>query len=208
MFGWNACYLSLSLSLSLNLSPHTTTCRRCSHHYTNIAWAIIYMKPPLTLVQSLIAANPGKIVVLSDVVMVMCVFHPSPPLGYILYMYLIHTTFRLHRHLINTHYYRHLINTHTIDAVTTKNPYGMLPLRTAIRSKASTEVIDALIRAAPEVVTQFGVSGKTCLHLACLYSMDFDLFHELLTLWPDATKWKDRDGWCVLILAVPFDTKI
>jgi hypothetical protein len=84
------------------------------------------------------------------------------------------------------------------DAVTTKNPYGMLPLRTAIRSKASTEVIDALIRAAPEVVQQFGVSGKTCLHLACLYSMDFDLFHELLTLWPDATKWKDRDGWYVI----------
>lgn len=77
----------------------------------------------------------------------------------------------------------------------------MLPLRTAIRSKASTEVIDALIRAAPEVVKQFGVSGKTCLHLACLYSMDFDLFHELLTLWPDATKWKDRDGWHPLHLA-------
>jgi hypothetical protein len=84
----------------------------------------------------------------------------------------------------------------------------MLPLRTAIRSKASTEVIDALIRAAPEVVKQFGVSGKTCLHLACLYSMDFDLFHELLTLWPDATKWKDRDGWCVLLLVASFETKL
>jgi len=81
------------------------------------------------------------------------------------------------------------------DAVTTKNEYGMLPLRTAIRSQASTEVIDALIRAAPEVAKSFGVSGKTCLHLACLYSMDFDLFHELLELWPDATRWKDRDGW-------------
>lgn len=83
------------------------------------------------------------------------------------------------------------------DAVTTKNEYGMVPLRTAIRSQASTEV--ALIRAAPEVVKSFGVSGKTCLHLACLYSMDFDLFHELLELWPDATKWKDRDGWCVTL---------
>lgn len=36
----------------------------------------------------------------------------------------------------------------------------MLPLRTAIRSRASTEVIDALIRAAPSVVKSFGVSGK------------------------------------------------
>lgn len=42
---------------------------------------------------------------------------------------------------------------------------------------------------------------QTCLHLACLYSMDFDLFHELLQLWPDATKWKDRDGWHPLHLA-------
>ena len=50
----------------------------------------------------------------------------------------------------------------------------MLPLRTAIRSQASTEVIDALIRADPQVAKSFGVSGKTCLHLACLYSMDFD----------------------------------
>lgn len=82
-----------------------------------------------------------------------------------------------------------------VDAVRTKNEYGMLPLRTAIRSQASTEVIDALIRADPQVAKSFGVSGKTCLHLACLYSMDFDLFHELLELWPDATKWKDRDGW-------------
>lgn len=81
------------------------------------------------------------------------------------------------------------------DAVTTQNEYGMLPLRIAIRSQASTEVIDALIRAAPGMAKSFGVSGKTCLHLACLYSMDFDLFHELLELWPDATKWKDRDGW-------------
>jgi hypothetical protein len=31
--------------------------------------------------------------------------------------------------------------------------------------------------------------------------MDFDLFHELLQLWPDATKWKDRDGWHPLHLA-------
>lgn len=36
----------------------------------------------------------------------------------------------------------------------------MLPLRTAIRSRASTEVIDALIRAAPSVAKSFGVSGK------------------------------------------------
>ena len=43
--------------------------------------------------------------------------------------------------------------------------------------------------------------SQTCLHLACLYSMDFDLFHELLQLWPDATKWKDRDGWHPLHLA-------
>lgn len=50
--------------------------------------------------------------------------------------------------------------TQTIDALTTKNKYGMLPLRTAIRSKASTEVIDALIRAAPSVAKSFGVSGK------------------------------------------------
>lgn len=49
---------------------------------------------------------------------------------------------------------------HFIDALTTKNKYGMLPLRTAIRSKASTEVIDALIRAAPSVAKSFGVSGK------------------------------------------------
>jgi hypothetical protein len=31
--------------------------------------------------------------------------------------------------------------------------------------------------------------------------MDYDLFHELLELWPDATKWKDRDGWHPLHLA-------
>ena len=56
----------------------------------------------------------------------------------------------------------HIFN--SIDALTTKNKYGMLPLRTAIRSKASTEVIDALIRAAPSVVKSFGVSGKvSCL---------------------------------------------
>jgi hypothetical protein len=47
-----------------------------------------------------------------------------------------------------------------LDALTAKNIYGMLPLRTAIRSKASTEVIDALIRAAPSVAKSFGVSGK------------------------------------------------
>ena len=46
------------------------------------------------------------------------------------------------------------------DALTTKNKYGMLPLRTAIRSKASTDVIDAIIGAAPSVVKSFGVSGK------------------------------------------------
>ena len=33
------------------------------------------------------------------------------------------------------------------EAVTTRNVYGMIPLRTAIRSQASTEVIDAIIRA-------------------------------------------------------------
>ena len=54
---------------------------------------------------------------------------------------------------------------------------------------------DALIRAEPQIAKEFGVSGKTCLHLACLYSMDSDLFRELLELWPEATKWKDRDGW-------------
>ena len=31
--------------------------------------------------------------------------------------------------------------------------------------------------------------------------MDSDLFRELLDLWPEATKWKDRDGWHPLHLA-------
>ena len=31
--------------------------------------------------------------------------------------------------------------------------------------------------------------------------MDSDLFRELLDLWPEATKWKDREGWHALHLA-------
>lgn len=75
------------------------------------------------------------------------------------------------------------------DALTIKNKYGMLPLRTAIRSKASTDVIDAIIRAAPSVVKSFGVSGKVnafhvyfaffvilLLHGVCLQSFTFTPF--------------------------------
>jgi hypothetical protein len=80
-------------------------------------------------------------------------------------------------------------------AVGTKNEYGMLPIRVAIRSKCTTDVINALIRESPESVKCFGVSGKTCLHLACLYNADLELINKLLEVWPEATEWRDRDGW-------------
>jgi hypothetical protein len=71
----------------------------------------------------------------------------------------------------------------------------MLPLRVAIRNRASADVIDALISADENVAKSFGVSGKTCLHLACMYPPEFRIFERLLNIWPEATEWKDRDGW-------------
>eukprot|EP00567_Pseudictyota_dubia_P001060 CAMPEP_0197465674 /NCGR_PEP_ID=MMETSP1175-20131217/64661_1 /TAXON_ID=1003142 /ORGANISM="Triceratium dubium, Strain CCMP147" /LENGTH=322 /DNA_ID=CAMNT_0043001693 /DNA_START=169 /DNA_END=1137 /DNA_ORIENTATION=- len=90
-------------------------------------------------------------------------------------------------------------------AVSSKNEYGMIPLRTAIRSHASLEVINAILREDPESIKSFGVSGKTCLHLACLYSKnepaDEALVDRLLELWPEAAQWTDRDGWHALHIA-------
>ena len=80
-------------------------------------------------------------------------------------------------------------------AVKTKNEYGMYPIRVAIRSRCTTAVIKALIREDPDSVKCFGVSGKTCLHLSCLYNGDVELIEELLQIWPEATEWRDRDGW-------------
>jgi len=80
-------------------------------------------------------------------------------------------------------------------AVGTKNEYGMLPIRVAIRSKCTTDVINALIRESPQTAKCFGISGKTCLHLACLYNADLELIEKLLEVWPEATEWRDRDGW-------------
>ena len=81
------------------------------------------------------------------------------------------------------------------NAVNVKSEYGMLPIRIAIRSKCSTDVINALIRENQETVKFFGVSGKTCLHLACIYNGDLELIEKLLEVWPEATEWRDRDGW-------------
>ena len=45
------------------------------------------------------------------------------------------------------------------------------------------------ICASPKVAKLFGVGvSDKRLHLECLYSM-------ALELWPDATKWYDRDAW-------------
>ena len=79
-------------------------------------------------------------------------------------------------------------------AVGSKNELGLLPIRVAIRSKCSTDVIKALIRENPSSVKCFGVSGKTCLHLACLYNGDLELVEALLETWPEASQWRDRDG--------------
>jgi hypothetical protein len=80
-------------------------------------------------------------------------------------------------------------------AVSIKSEYGMLPIRVAIRSKCSTDVINALIRENQQTVQSFGVCGNTCLHLACLYNGDSELVEKLLKVWPEATEWRDRDGW-------------
>ena len=80
-------------------------------------------------------------------------------------------------------------------AVNTNNEYGMLPIRVAIRSECSTDVIKSMIRENQDCVRHFGVSGKTCLHLACLYGGDLELIEHLLEVWPEATEWRDRDGW-------------
>jgi len=80
-------------------------------------------------------------------------------------------------------------------AVNTKSEYGMLPIRVAIRSKCSTAIVKALIREDPQSVKCFGISGKTCLHLAILYGADLELVEALLGVWPEATEWRDRDGW-------------
>ena len=80
-------------------------------------------------------------------------------------------------------------------AVNSKNEYGLVPIRVAIRGKCSTEVLRALIREEPDSVQCFGVSGKTCLHLACLYSGDLQMIDLLIEAWSEAVNWKDRDGW-------------
>lgn len=82
-------------------------------------------------------------------------------------------------------------------AALTKSEYGILPLRVAIRSQCSTNVIKSLIREEPDAVKCFGVSGKTPLHLAILYNGDLELIDTLLNIWPDAAQWRDRDGWYV-----------
>jgi hypothetical protein len=57
----------------------------------------------------------------------------------------------------------------------------MLPLRVAIRNKASTPIIMDLIAADPTVVETFGVSGKTILHLACMYHCDLTVVDRILS---------------------------
>jgi ankyrin repeat protein len=88
------------------------------------------------------------------------------------------------------------------SAVNSKNEYGMSAIRTAIRGQCSTEVIKRLISEDAEMVKCFGVSGKTCLHLACMYyPNDIDLVKTLLDVWNEAAHWRDRDGWHPLHLA-------
>jgi len=88
------------------------------------------------------------------------------------------------------------------SAVNSKNEYGMSAIRTAIRGKCSTDVIKRLIREDEEMVKCFGVSGKTCLHLACMYyPNDIELVKTLLDVWKEAAHWRDRDGWHPLHLA-------
>jgi ankyrin repeat protein len=87
------------------------------------------------------------------------------------------------------------------QALHIKNDIGMVPLRVAIRNKASTDVILRLIDANPDAVTSFGISGKTCLHLACMHHADLKVFHRLLSIWPEAAAWKDRQGWHPLHMA-------
>ena len=70
----------------------------------------------------------------------------------------------------------------------------MIPLRIALRSRNSLDVINALLREDVEVAKSFGVSGKTCLHLACLYGHDLAVIERLLDVWPEATQWTDRRG--------------
>ena len=70
----------------------------------------------------------------------------------------------------------------------------MLPLRVAIRSEASLDVINALLREDEEQAKSFGVTGKTCLHLACLYNHDLAVVERLLEIWPEAAQWTDSKG--------------
>jgi hypothetical protein len=66
------------------------------------------------------------------------------------------------------------------EAVSVKNDLGMLPLRVAIRNKAPTPIIMDLIVADPTVVQTFGISGKTVLHLACMYRCDLTVVDRIL----------------------------
>lgn len=70
----------------------------------------------------------------------------------------------------------------------------MLPLRVALRSKCNLDVLNALLREDVQVAKSFGVSGKTCLHLACLYGHDLAVIERLLDVWPEAAQWTDRRG--------------
>lgn len=67
------------------------------------------------------------------------------------------------------------------EAITTKNKLGMLPLRVALRNKVTTPIIMDLIQAYPQSVETFGLSGKTVLHLACMYHSDLAVVDRILS---------------------------
>lgn len=57
----------------------------------------------------------------------------------------------------------------------------MLPLRVALRNKVTTPIIMDLIQADPQSVETFGLSGKTVLHLACMYHSDLAVVDRILS---------------------------
>ena len=57
----------------------------------------------------------------------------------------------------------------------------MLPLRVAMRNKADTPIVLDLIAEYPEAVETFGISGKTVLHLACMYHSDLAVVDRILS---------------------------
>jgi hypothetical protein len=88
------------------------------------------------------------------------------------------------------------------SAVNTSSEHGMLAIRAAIRGKCEPEIIKRIIREDPEMVKRFGISGKTCLHLVCMYyPNNIELVKTFLDIWKEAATWRDRDGWHPLHLA-------